>query len=232
MNTFILILFRPIKALNQLKIEPFSIMSFIVVLILLLLNLILSIPFNEKILQLTVSSMSLPQNQLDMVFQMANKMRYLQVAGTGILYIIMFLFYALLLYVFVRLSKDKLDYKKALQLLVCCYMTVAIGDIINTILIYMRGIDSIKHIYDTSLTGLNLLTSVEQIGATGYIFLSYINPFQLWLIVLLSIGLKIFANMKPIKAIIISFLFWLITILIPVISVYFSQLTIAKRGIM
>ncbi len=231
MNTFFLTLLNPSKAFNQLKTEPFSAMSLIMILILMLLNLILMIPVTEKITSITFSSMSLAENQMDTMIQVAHKMRYLQVFGTTILYLVMFLFYALLLYVFVRVAKDKLAYKSALQLIVYSYFIAVIGDLINTGLLYARGLDAITNTYENSLVGLNLLTSVEQVGATLYTFLSSFTPFQLWFVVLLSIGLKIFTNMKPIKSIIISVLVWLMIILIPTLSVYFSQLAVAKSGI-
>ena len=227
-----LMLFNPVKASNQLKTESFSVMSFIVVLFLMLVNLILMIPINEKILQLTVSSMSLPQDQLDIMVDVTHRLRYLQVAGTIIMYLVMFLFYAFLLYLIIRISKIRLDYKKVLQLLVCSYLVVAIGDLVNTTFIYIRGLDAIENMYDIFLTGLNSLTSVEQAGVTGYVFLGYINPFRLWYLILLSIGLKTIAEIQYVKSLIISLIFWLITILIPVLSVYFSELAMARSGIM
>ena len=232
MNTLFLTLFRPARAFNQLKAETFSAMSLMIVLLFMIINLILSIPVSEKIFQITTASMSLNPNQSSMISEITYKMRYLQVAGVAIMYLVMFLFYALLLQLAIRISKSRIDYKKALQLLVCCYLVVAIGDLVNTALIYIRGVDMIGHVYDLSLTGLNLLTSIEQVGATGYVFLSSINPFQLWFVVLLCIGLKVLAEMKPVKAIVICILFWLITILFPVLSVYFSQATLEKVGVM
>ena len=224
MNTLFLTLFNPVKAFGKLKtIDKFSTMSLIVLLVLMLLNLILLIPVTEKIMLITFSSMSLPENQMDTMIQFAHKMRYIQMAGSVILYVIMFLFYAFLFSLFVRIADNKLDYKKALQLIICSYFVVVLGDLVNTAFIYLRGLDSITGMYDISLTGINLLTSAEQIGATRYVMLSCITPFQLWFVVLLSIGLKIFTDMKQVKAVIISVLFWLITILIPVLSVYFSQ---------
>lgn len=232
MNTMFLTIFRPIKAFNQQKTEPFSVMSLVVVLFLMLVNLILMIPINEKILQLTVSSMSLPQDQLDTMVAVAHKMRYLQVIGMVIMYLVMFVFYAFLLYLIVRISKISLNYKKVLQLLICCYLIITIGDLVNTTLVHVQGLYAIKNMYDIFLTGLNLLTSVEQIGVTGYVFLSYINPFQLYFVVLLSIGLKIIAEIQYTKSLVVCVVFWLITILIPVLSAYFSELTMARSGIM
>jgi hypothetical protein len=231
MNTFFLALFRPVKAFSEVKTAgKFSAMSLVVILFLILVNLILMMPVSEKILEITMSSMSLPENQLDMVRQVAHKMRYLQIAGSEILYLIMFLFYALLLYLFVRIAKNKLTYKNALQLIVYSYFIATIGDLVNTALLYVRGLDAIQNMYDTSLIGLNLLTSVEQFGATFYIFLSCFTPFQLMFVVLLGIGLKTFTEIKYVKALTISVLLWLITILIPTMSVYFSELTMANSG--
>jgi hypothetical protein len=232
MNTFFLALFRPIKAFGEVKTAgKFSAMSFIVVLFLMLVNLILMIPITEKVVSITYSALSLPENQVEMMTQVIHKMRYLQVVGSEITYIIMLLFYALLLYLFVRMAKDKLKYKKALQLIVYSYFIVPAGDLVNTAILYARGLDAITNIYETSWIGLNLLTSTEQAGAMLYTFLSYFTPFQLAFVVLLSIGLKVFTEVKYAKALTITVLFWLITILIPTLSVYFSQLAVAKSGV-
>jgi hypothetical protein len=232
MNAFFLALFHPVKAFNEVKVaDKFSTMSLIIVLFLMLLNLILMIPITEKATLIAFSSMSLPENQTDIMLQVMHKMRYLQVVGTTILYLIMFLFYALLLCVFVRFAKDKLTYKNALQLIVFSYFIVTIGDLLNTALLYVRGLDAITNIYETSWIGLNSLTSVKQVGVMLYTFLSYFTPFQLSFVVLLSLGLKVFTEAKYLKVLAITVLFWLITILIPTLSVYFSELTMANSGI-
>ena len=232
MNTLFLTLFRPVKAFNQLKTESFSAMSLLMIILLVIINLILMIPVTEKVLQITTASMPLNSDQLEMMAQVSHTMRYVQIFGSIITSIVMFLFYALLLYLLVLISKSKLDFKKALQLIICCYIALAIGSLVNTAFLYMRGIDAIQHIYDITLTGINLLTSTDKVGMTMYVFLSYINLFQLWFVALISIGLTILADMKPVKATIISILFWLVTVLFPVISVYFSQAVLEKAGMM
>jgi len=233
MNTFFLALFQPIKTFGELKTsDKSSAMSLIALLFLMLLNLILMIPVTEKVLQITLSSMPLNPNQTSMTIEIAHKMRYLQIVGVIIMYFVMILFYALVFYLSVYIAKDRLSYKKALQLIVYSYFIVVIGDLANTALLHLRGLDAITNMHDIYITGFNMLTSIEQIGATGYVFLSCINPFQLWFVVLLSIGLRIFTDMKPVKAIIICVMFWLITTLFPVLSVYFSESTFAKAGVM
>lgn len=233
MKTFFLALIHPTKAFRKVKASgTFSTMSLIVVLFLMLVNLILMIPINEKITTITFSSMPLPENQLDTMIQVTHKMRYLQVAGVEILYVIMFLFYAILLYLLVRMTKNRLVYKSALQLIIYSYFIVTVGDLVNTTLLYMRGLDAITNIYENSLIGLNLLTSADQVGVTFYTFLCYFTPFQLIFIILLSIGVKVVTEIKYVKSLIITVLFWFVIVLIPTLSVYFSQRTIEQSGIM
>lgn len=231
MDTLFLVLFNPIKAFDKVKMtNKFSISNFLIVLFLMLINLILMIPVIERVTYITFSAMTLTDNQMDTVLQIAHKMRYLHVAGSEVLYFFMFLFYGFLLYLFVYFTKDKseneIKYKAALQLFINSYFIVVIGDLINTILIYIRGLDAISNTYDTSLLGLNIFTSVEQVGATIYTFLSHFTPFHFAFIIILGIGIKVFTEAKYMKSMSISLTLWLITILVPTLSVYYSELVI------
>ena len=229
MKNFIFALFRPVKTFSEVKVTgKFSVMSLIIILFLMLINLILLSPITEKVVYMTYLSMSIPESQLDTMVQIAHKMRYLQIAGAIIQYVFMFFLYSFILYITVRIAKNRIGYKSALQLIVYSYFIVAIGDLTNTILLYARGLDAIANIYENSLIGLNLLTSVEQVGVTLYTFLCYFTPFQLIFVILLSIGLREFLEVKYIKTLTISVLFWLITISIPTLSIYFSNLAIEK----
>lgn len=232
MKTFFLVLFHPIKTFGKLGTDcKFSKMSLFILLFLIFTNLILMIPVSEKIVSITISSMDIVESQQDTIMQITHKMRYLQAIGTLFYYLFTLLFYALILWVLIPIARNKLSFKNALQLIVYCYFIVVIGDFINTILLYTRGLDSIKNVYDISLVGLNMLTSVERVGAIFYVFLSCFTPFQLLFIFLLSIGLKVFTNMKYILIYAIVTIFWLVTTLIPVISVYLSELSASRPSI-
>jgi hypothetical protein len=231
MNTFFLTLFSPVKAFNELKAtDKFSAMSVIILLFLILVNLILMIPVTGKITEITMASMPLPEEQAEAALQMVYKMRYLQIVGSLFVYAIIFLLYTLLLYVLVRISKSELTFMKALQLIIYSYIVIVIGDLVNTAVIYARGLDSIQTIYDASLIGANMLVSAESLTMALYTFLNCINPFQIWFVVLLIIGLKVLTEMKSAKAVIICIIFWLITVAFPVASAYFSQTMMAKAG--
>jgi len=231
MNTLLSTIFSPIRAFNQLKTEKFSMMSLLMILLLVLVNLILMMPLTEKITQLTMESMPVGSAQTDMAMELVYKLRYVMMIGAVFTSVIMLLLYALILYLVARVSKVNLEFMKIFQLMVCCYIAVVIGSLVNTAFLLMRGIDAIQTMYDASLIGLNVFTSVEKIGLPGFVFLSNINPFQLWFVALICIGIAVIAEIKPAKAIIIGVVFWFIIILFPVISAYFSQLKMAKLGL-
>jgi hypothetical protein len=96
----------------------------------------------------------------------------------------------------------------------------------------MKGLEAINNPYEIVFTGLNLFTSVEKAGVMGYTFLTLVNPFQLWFVILLSIGLKIFTEIKYTKALIICIIFWLISVIYPVFSAFFSEMAMKNAGIM
>lgn len=233
MDTLFTTLFRPFKSFREMKVAGrFPVMSLIVLLFLVLLNHILMIPVMEKITSLTFSTMSVTESQRETMTQVVHKMRYLQVAGTLIMYTISIFLYALLLYAIVYFARERLKYKEALLLITFSSFIIVLGDLINTGILYIRGIEEIKSTYEITFTGINMFVSVEEVGATLYTFLSCINPFQIAYIILLSIGLKVFTEAKYVKVILISLLIWTITILIPTLSVYFSELTLTKSGML
>jgi hypothetical protein len=216
---------------NNLKTaDRFSTMSLIVLLLTVILNMILTVPVGEKIMMQTVSSMSAEENQIDTVLQFAHKIRYLQMAGHIIIYVAMLLFYAFLLYSAIRISKGRLSYKITLQLIVYAFFSIIAGDLINTGLIYARGLDTIQNAYETSLVGLNVFTSVKQVGVISYTLLTRLNPFQFGYVCLLSIGLKHILGITYLRSATIVVLFWLTTVILSLFTVYLSQLAVGGVG--
>ena len=232
MDTLLNLIVNPVKTFNQLKTEEkFPVTALIILLTLILINLILNVPIGVKTSELVLSGMSLPEAQMDMAIQITHKFRYLTVLGGFVMYVIMLFVYPLILFVIALIFTVRIDYSKALRLIIYCFIVLAIGDLVNTALVYFRGIDNIESIYDVMLTGTNLLTSVENAGVALYLFLSYINPFQIGFVVLLIIGFKVFTDSGWSKSVIVCMIYWLIVTLFPVISAYFSQVAMANKGL-
>ena len=233
MNSILDIIVSPVKTFNQLKTEEkFPVTPLVILLALTVVYTILMIPVSAKIVDLSLSKMTLPDKQMDMVIQVAHAMRYLSVISGIITYAAMLFLQALILFVIALLFKTKLGYIKALRLIIYCSIVLVIGELVNIALLYFKGIDNIENMYDIVLTGANLLTSVDRAGVALYLFLSYLNPFQLWFVVLLILGVKLFTDSGWAKPIVICIIYWLIVTLFPVLTAYFSQAAMASKGLM
>ena len=233
MDTLLNIIVNPVKAFKQLKTEEkFPIMAFLVLLRLVLIHLILMTPVSAKLSDIVLSGMSIPEKQKDMAIEVTHKLRYLSMIGGFIMYAVILFLQALVLFVIALIFKAQLNYTKTLRLIIYCFIVLVIGDLVNTALIYFKGIDTIENMYSVTLTGANVLTSVEKAGVALYTFLAYINPFQLWFVVLLTIGIKIFTDFGWGKSFAICIIFWLIITLFPVASATISQIAMARQGLM
>ena len=235
MDTILQIFFSPGKAFSELKREnKFPVMAFVILLLLLAVNYILMVPITSKVMEVTMSlmPMQMPEKQFDAMMSMMHKLRYLMVIGNVFTIAIFLFIYALILYVITVIFKPAITYVKAFTLIIYSYFAILIGELINTGILYMRGLENITSPFEVMFTGLNLFTTIEETGAGIYTLLCLINPFQILFMVLLSIGLKIFADIKYIKALLICFIFWLITIIIPIGSAIFSEIAMNKAGLM
>ena len=237
MDTLITIIYKPLRAFRELKSsEKFPFMSLVVLLIVVVITNILMIPVNAKVFELTFSSIQIPLNeaqskQMENMMQIMHKLRYLIAMGSVFTYLFTLVAYTLIIWILTKIMKQSLSFQKAFELIIHCCFVLAIGDLVSAFILYGQGIENIKSMYEISLTGLNLLTSVEQVGATFYIFLTLINPFQVWFLVLLTVGLAILADLKFSKAFITCFILWVILIAFPVVTIYFSQLFMQKTGL-
>jgi len=238
MDTLLKVIYSPVRAFQELKnIEKFPLMSLIVLLIFVVINNILMIPVNVKIMDLTFSSIQIPFNdeqtkQADSIMQMMHKLRYLQALLAVFTYLFSLVVYTLIVWVLTKIAKQSLSFQKAFELMIHCCFVLSIGTLVNTFILYGQGIENINNIYEISLTGLNLLTSTEQVGVTFYTFLTLINPFYIWFLVVLTLGLAKLADVKISKAFVLCFLFWIMIIAFPVIMIYFSQQVMQRSGLM
>ena len=234
MKTFLKILYNPVEAFRDLKnTGKFPFMALILLLVVVIINQILMIPVTTKTTEISFSSMALPLNddQIETTMNMMYKLRYLQVVAAVFSHLFLLAFYTLIIWLFLKIAKQKLSFQKTFEFIIHCFLVLCLGDLVNTFLLYYQGIENISNMYEIALTGLNLLTSTERVGVTFYTFLATINPFYIWFVILLTIGLKILADIKYAKAFIFSFIFWAILVSITVVPIYFTQTLLHNKGL-
>jgi len=235
MNTLLKLFYQPVTSFQALKdTEKLPWMSLILLLIIVIINNILLLPITMKMQEITISSMAMPlsDEQMDMSMQLLYKIRYLQVLGALFSYVFMLVVYTLIIWIFTKIAKEHLSFQKAFELIIYCSFALALGSLTNTVLLHIRGVENIDNIFEISLIGLNVLTSTESVGLIVYSLLAFINPFYLWFVVLLTIGLASLTDMKMSKAGLLSFLFVALLVAFSIGSVYFSQVFMKSKGLM
>lgn len=232
MKEFVLILANPKSCFENFKTTQFSLGKGLFLLILLIIiNNILLFPINTAVTNHSEFLSKMSADKVEMMKAMQEKMKYISLFTSALFFIIKMFFYTLIVWVLSIISKKAVPFLQLLSLVVISFFVVVLGDIVNTGILYSHGIGKITSEYDIHKTGLNLFFNIKNTGPVLFTALSYINPFQIWFAVLLILGLKGVAKIPIKDAIIITIIFLVITITIPVLGVYLSEIVKHKSGL-
>lgn len=197
---------------------------FFCLILLMVFNVILSLPITQRISEIMFSSMNVPEEQMNMMMGIMQKMKYVSIVSalfTGAVYIFVV---SLILYLLCKLFRAKITYWGAMTVFLVGALFHTLNDIINTGITLFKGLEQISSPYDVYHTGLNVLTSVEQIGVAGYILLSNITVLGVLFVIIIAIGLKFVCNISKFKASIIAIILWLLLASFTVASVSLSSM--------
>ena len=97
-------------------------------------------------------------------------------------------------------------------------LTVTLGSILKSVLIFIQ---ETSHGVTTSLAALMKVPMLAEKPSALYMFLSKMDPFMVWQVVLWGMGLALVANISAKKGYIVAFVLWFIWI---AISIGFNQL--------
>lgn len=232
MKEFFLILFQPKSCFESLKTTSFPWgKGLLFLLFIVIINSILSFPIGKAVMNHSDIFSRMPADKAEMMKAMQEKMKYLGLFTVSILFVIKMFFYSLVLWLLSFFCKKEVKFISILSIIIVTSFVIVLGDIVNTMIIYFQGTDKVISEYTVHKSGLNILFDVSNIGAVFYTLLTYINPFQIWFIVLLIIGLKNLVGIKITNGAVITLLFWLITIAIPTLMVYMAEMAKSKMGV-
>lgn len=130
--------------------------------------------------------------------------------------IIKFIFTSAILWLIIQLFAE-LDFKRLFSVVVHCGIIPFLGSILSLIILQLRGLQSIKSAVDIQVSlGLDLFFRNPDLNLPLRAFLSNINVFSVWWIILISLGISIIAKISRTKAIVITIFFWLFSAMIQV----------------
>lgn len=130
--------------------------------------------------------------------------------------IIKFLVNSAILWLIVQLFREA-DFKRVFSLVVHCALIQLLGSIVSLIVLKLRGIQSIRSAADLQVYfGLDMFLRNQELNIPLKAFLSSINLFSIWWIILVILGLSIITEISKSKATLIAVSFWLFSTMIQV----------------
>ena len=100
----------------------------------------------------------------------------------------------------------------------------------NSKLLYAVGLETIHSQLDLFRTGLNVFVSADKTGPWLYVFLAFINPFQIWYVLLLILGIRTVTGMSRQSSVSVALIIWLLTVSFMVILAGFGAMAMNKAA--
>lgn len=224
------IIISPTKVFELIKNKAlkWSILLIIMTILVVAFSL-LNIPIKNEIMLKSDIATRVSSDQLAMIQNLQSKMQYINLIASAVQFLIKMAFFSLLLWGGVRLFRNNVKYVQIFSLFICAYFIIVLGDYFNTLINYIAGIEHINVRYNIYKIGINVLFDVNKIGVFLYTFLYYINPFQIWFLLLVTYGLTYVTQIKLKYSFFIILSLWIIAIVSPsLLSVYIAESSMSK----
>jgi hypothetical protein len=144
-----------------------------------------AMPIQLAVMELNLSDVSI--DQLDKQIELTEKFGVVQLAATPVLMLIIGLMVSGLTYILVSIFAADANFKKYFAITWWASVVVSFGQILSTIIIRLRGVDTIRSVDDSSVSvSLKFLAGESGLFVKG--LLASIDFFSIWSFVLIAMG--------------------------------------------
>jgi hypothetical protein len=212
------VLYNPKKVFNEIAQNTnwgtdYIILSFILVIIAIFI-----LPIKEQILNNFLALKGLSANQMELIKSTAKKTQYIDLIAEPIIFLIKTLVLTILLYLGILLYKGKKIFKELFSLSIAAFIIMVLSSLANMVLLYFKGVENINGVIDTYAIGLNIYFNYKVVGIPLYQFLTHVNIFEVWFVIILIFGVNKIAEIGKIESSIIVISTWLIFIIFDVVQ--------------
>jgi len=217
--------FSPSKVFNEINKTPFWLIAYIFIAIGTIFIRLLYFPFLKQIFLISWSpELAKP------IAQSAKSFTIISAALSPLYLILKFFIIAIILWIIVQLFTLEINFKKIFSLVVHCGIITFLGSVLTLLILHLRGLDSIKNSADIQVSlGTDLFLGNLDLSLPLKVFLSNINLFSIWWIVLLTLGISIISKISRTKSSFIAVFLWLFSTAIQV-GIASLQNSLAKIG--
>lgn len=169
-------------------------------------------PASEQIV-INMFSEKIDEIQIQRSLATAKRLQYIAYAFTPVVLLLRWIIVASILYYLCLLLgvADPPRFRTVFAVVVYSEMILLLMAITNTLLLYARGIDSMRHLIDLqAIAGLDILLKDKSASIPLFVLLNSFNFFSVWYIVTLTLGISVVTSFSKLKSAILVSGVWLL----------------------
>ncbi len=218
------VFFDPFNLFGRLNARPNWLIPFLIVAAAGVLSIFLMSPVMMHIVERQIPEGLSAEAQAQMI-SMIKVSRYHGIVASPLLLIVKWSISAFLLFSISVLFGADITYRKVLSLLGHASIITALDNLLSIVVLYMRGIDTIKSMEDIQSTVLSLN---HILGSSGHpvmrVFLESVNVLTVWYMIVLALGMASMTQVSRKQSAVIVGLVWAMhTIFLMGVATIFSH---------
>ena len=203
------LIWEPSALFNDLKEKPTWLLPFIIICLIGVTLAFILHPFQIKLLLANIPK-DIPEESATFMLHRVNKSKYIGYSLIPLVTLLRLAIFSGLILLGSYLFSDNLKYKQVFSIVSWSNIILILGGILNVIIIYLEGVNSINDPTDLATIGLSMFFNADSIDIVWFTLLSEISVFSVWFIILVSMGVKIIGRITTSKSAFISIFVWFI----------------------
>ena len=184
-----------------------------------IINGYLMLPYQVK--KIEINPRDLPPEQLEVAIERVQKFGFIGLILVPIIFIIIYLILAGIAHIAINIMSSEANFKKTLSLVSYTGLISVLGQIITTVILQMRGVESIETMSDMKVS-LSLAALFPDLEGVGFAFLESLSIFSIWYYILFLLGTAVIFRMSRSRALVPVITLWLISFLFAFLGTLFG----------
>ena len=184
-----------------------------------IINGYLMLPYQVK--KIEINPRDLPPEQLEVAIERVQKFGFIGLILVPIIFIIIYLILAGIAHIAINIMSSEANFKKTLSLVSYTGLISVLGQIITTVILQMRGVESIETMSDMKVS-LSLAALFPDLEGVGFAFLESLSIFSIWYYILFLLGTAVIFRMSRSRALVPVITLWLISFLFAFLGTTFG----------
>lgn len=213
----------PTEVFHNTKASPKWFTAFCYITIISIILGYFLLPFTQRIAIETLSA-KLDTEQVQKAISISEQFKYIGLLFVPVMLLLKWLILAMFLYFSaILLNAQEINFKTVYAIIVYSECIILLMGIINLLLLYVRGINSINNMTDLQvILGLDYFIADKPHNIPLFTLLSNFNIFSVWYLATLTIGVSVVTNFSKLKSAILVSSIWLLGIGVQVAVAMFS----------